>query len=160
MMSEAEEDRRKILRVVEVDPQKLTDIDNTLRAVQLEQERLRSEAAVRSQTTEKIAEATEKLDEAVRGNGKEGLNQKVGKLEGRFDGLETKLDELLDSLKDSADFALRLNTGKFRTIAQEEIKKALEAPGGWMEFRKSWLFPVALSIIMAIIGGLIGKYVF
>lgn len=165
------DDRRKILRVVEADPERLTEIKQQLNEQdrQLDEHRqeltnLRTEAEHRTKIIEKVEKTTEKLDEAIRGNGKEGLNQQVAELKTKVGDMSGKLDNLLDQLKDSADFALRMNTGKFRTIAREEIraelKEAAGAPGGWAEFRKSFLFPTIMIIVSVVIGGWLNKLFF
>lgn len=127
---------------------------------------MRVRAKHRTKMIEKVENSLVKVDETIRGNGKEGLNQRMGKL-------EEKLDELLDVLQDAADFALRMNTGKFRAItrdeiekstvlfkalAQEEIRKALESPGMWLEFRNKWLFPIILSVVTGLIGAWVGSH--
>ena len=73
--------------------------------------------------------------------------------------MHAKLEELIEKMQDTADFALRMNTGKFRAIVIDEIKKSQEAPGGWMEFRSEWLFPIVLGIIMSAVGAYIGHLI-
>ena len=46
-------------------------------------------------------------------------------------------------------FAMRINAA---SITQEEIDKYNEKPGQWQEFRKTWLIPVAMMIISALVG--------
>ena len=157
------EDRRKIVRVVEADPERLSEIKQQLNNQdrQLDEHRqeltnLRKDAEHRTEIIERVEHTTEKLDEAIRGNGKEGLNQQVAELKNRIGDVNGKLDFLLDQIKDSADFALRMNTGKFRTIAREEIqaqlKAASEAPGTWGEFRTRILFPAVMIILSTLLG--------
>ena len=73
--------------------------------------------------------------------------------------MHEKLEELVDKRQDTADFALRMNTGKFRAIVHEEIEKDKTAPGGWMEFRSKWLFPIVLSAIIGAVSAYIGHLI-
>jgi hypothetical protein len=101
----------------------------------------------------------EKLDEAIRGNGKEGLNSIVRRMDSVLselnDSIESGIKQHVSSAIENLELRLqnKINSSKLRAITQDEIDKYNEKPGGWQEFRRTWLFPLILIVISTIVGG-------
>lgn len=155
--SKPEEHRENppIQRVVELDDKRVNHIQGLVEDLKTSFYTLRSDAEKRQQALERLERTTEKLDEAIRGNGKEGLNTTVGRLEDQLDAMPRMIEDAVRAAM--TQMSINLNTAKIRAITQEEIKKALDAPGGWSEFRRSWLFPVVLGIITTVVGFVVGR---
>ena len=62
MSEEPEEDRRKILRVVEIDPQRLSSMDAEIGKLRTEQVKLQLDADVRGKTLDRVEVSVGNLD--------------------------------------------------------------------------------------------------
>ncbi|MCI0551277.1 MAG: hypothetical protein L0287_10000 [Anaerolineae bacterium] len=152
------ENRNPIQRVVELDDKRVNHIQGLIEDMKEEMSGLREGANARQSTLDRIETQTNKLDEDIRGNGKEGLKATVARLDGKLSAIPQQIEDRVKTAV--ANVTLSINTGKMRAISQEEIKRAMESPGGWYEFRKSWLFPAMLIILSSLISGYIGNKFF
>jgi len=107
-----------------------------------------------------VLRAVVKLEHAVFGNGKEGLQIVVDRIDNRMDASEQHqkiVEEKIDAIQLGIQDIRRgmLDSRTVRAITKEEIQKykkeTLEEPGSWMEFRKTWLFPTMMMVISALI---------
>lgn len=144
-----EGDNNPIQRVVELDDKRVNRIEGVVEDLKSAFYVLREEAGKRTSAIDRLQTSVDRLDEAIRGNGKEGLNSVVARLEDRLDEIPRMIEEKVRSA--ILNMSLELNTTKIRAITQEEIERAGEKPGGWQEFRKTWLFPVVLMVVSALI---------
>ncbi len=150
-----QDDERKVVRVTEIDTERLSKLEIAV-------DNLRTDGISRQHQMTEITKSNERLEHAVFGNGKEGLQKTVMRMELKMDTIYTFIEELPEMLEEKIDlaitrFGMQVNTGKMKTIAREEadrkVKETETAPGSWGEFRKSWLFPVLLAILCTLAGG-------
>lgn len=147
-----------IVRVVELDDKRVNHIQGLVEDLKTMLYNLREDAVKRGATMDRIETQTVKLDESIRGNGKEGLNSVVARIESQVDDMPRMIKE--EVAHAAVNMQVNMNTAKIKAITRDEIKAAMESPGGWMEFRQKWLFPILLSVITLLLGGLIGRFVF
>jgi hypothetical protein len=105
-----------------------------------------------------------RLNHAVFGKGKEGLQTTIVRLKDNLDNAVKALEGLPSLMESKVDDVMErmaltmINTQKVRAISQEEIRKDRkendDAPGSWGEFRKTWLVPILLIIASLILGRL------
>lgn len=133
----------------------------TIRVTEIDSERItRLEAAVEQIKGAQIEQGHQitKTDEAIRGNGKEGLNSIVRRTEEKLDALLGTIEKMIERQVGAAieklnhDLSGKINTHRMRAITREEIQaynKETEA-GSWPEFRRTWLFPIVMMVISAL----------
>jgi chromosome segregation ATPase len=145
------------LRVTEVDPGRLGHLEEAISELRRDLTAKGIQIGSLANDLAKTDARVEKIDEAIRGNGKEGLNSIVRRTEEKLDALNEFIEK---TVKEQIEAAIKLlelrvesqvNTEKFRAITQKEIDAYSERPGSWLEFRKTWIFPIGIMIISSLI---------
>lgn len=141
-----------VQRVVELDDKRVNHIQGLVEDLKTMVLSIRGDATHRDETLKRLEASNTKIDEALRGNGKEGLISQVTRL-------SEKMNDIPQMVQDKIDVAaLAMNTGKMRAILKEELDKELDkrlaAPGSWSEFRQKYMMPIVLSVVNIIIGAL------
>lgn len=138
----------KIIKVVEIDPDRLRKMEQDLADMKLE-------GAVKKTEMGTLQKGMTRLDEAFFGNGKAGFKQDFAEFVARFDNYVAVLEDvrrIVNGYNEKGVFS----TQKIKAITQEAIEKEAGKPGTWQAFVKQWGMPILFIILSSIVGGYIG----
>ena len=103
----------------------------------------------------------ERLEATVYGNGTEGMQIAMSRVEEQLKSISECLAGIPDLVEQKVNRAIAdlkpslMDTDKVKLMVREAIEddkeKNKEAPGSWAEFRKTWLFPVVMMVVSALI---------